>query len=83
MKFHIIYIYICLHFSIPVKTPAEKHICLHILFFLAKVLKIMILQLMHMYIFTKWKVHLVIAEEIMALITTALLGVCLQVLLEK
>lgn len=28
---------------------------------------------MHMYIFTKWKVHLVIAKEIMALITLLLL----------
>lgn len=48
-----------------------------------RVLKIMIPQLMHTYIYTKWKVHLVIAKEIMALITNPLLGVCLQALLEQ
>ena len=34
-------------------------------------------------IFTKWGVHLVIAKEIMALITTAPLGVRLQAFLEQ
>ena len=48
-----------------------------------KVLKRMIPQLMHTYIFTKWEVHLVIAKEIIALITTAPLGVHLQALLEQ
>lgn len=38
---------------------------------------------MHTYIYTKWKVHLVIAKEIMALITNPLFGVCLQALLEQ
>lgn len=49
-----------------------------IYYFFTEVLKIIIPQLMHMYIFAKWKVHLVIAKEIMALITAAPLGVCLQ-----
>ena len=51
--------------------------------FKIRVLKRKISQLMHTYIFTKWKVHLVIAKEIMALITNPLLGVCVQALLEQ
>ena len=47
------------------------------------VLKRMIPQLMYTYILTKWGVHLVIAKEIMALITTAPLGVRLQAFLEQ
>lgn len=47
------------------------------------VLKRMIPQLMYTYIFTKWEVHLVIAKEIMSLITAAPLGVRLQALLEQ
>lgn len=51
--------------------------------FKVRVLKRMTPQLMHTYIYTKWKVHLVIAKEIMALITNPLFGVCLQALLEQ
>jgi len=76
-----IYLYVFI-FSVHVKHQLKNSFA-SIHSFLTKVLKITIPQLMHMYIFTKWKVPLVIAKEIMALITAAPLGVCLQALLEQ